>query len=125
THQWTESLYMCRLCSGEGTYNGRDDNPIMPKGMQRVEEEREGDSGGMGASGEGLGSELGFDEEPTAYAMFVGMSEAEGMEPSIIEDMKTQSDWANWKEAISAELKSLDNAHTWDIVQQPQNKNIV
>ncbi|KAG2339709.1 hypothetical protein BDR05DRAFT_851295, partial [Suillus weaverae] len=93
THQWTESPYMRRLRSGDGTHDGRGGNPIIPRGMQRVEEEREEDSRGMGASGEGLGSELGFNEEPTAYAMFMGMSKAEGMEPSTIEDVKTQSDW--------------------------------
>lgn len=125
TRQRTESPYMRRLRSGEGTHDGRDGDPIIPRGMQRVEEEREEDSRGMGASGEGLGSELGFDEEPTAYAMFAGMSEAEGMEPSTIEDAKTRSDWANWKDAVSAELKSLDEARTWDIVQRPKNKNIV
>jgi hypothetical protein len=30
-----------------------------------------------------------------------------------------------WNEAISAELKSLDEAYTWDIVQWPKNRNIV
>jgi hypothetical protein len=53
------------------------------------------------------------------------MSEAKGLEPSTIQDSKTQSDWAQWKDTVNMELKSLDEARTWDIVQQPKNKNVV
>lgn len=76
---------MRMLRSGEGTHDGRGGDPIIPRGMQRVEEER-GDGDTRGASGEGLESRLGLEEELTAYAMFVGMSEVEGLEPSTIED---------------------------------------
>ena len=69
----------------------------------------------MGAYGEGLGSGSGFDEEPTTYAMFAGMSKAEGLEPCTIEDAEMRSDLTEWKEAVSAEMKSLDEAHNWDI----------
>ncbi|KAG2339930.1 hypothetical protein BDR05DRAFT_862262, partial [Suillus weaverae] len=99
--------YMRRLQSGEGTHNGRSGKPIIPRGMQRVEEEREEGSGGMGTSGEGLGRELGFYEELTAYVMFTGMSKAEGLEPSTIKDAKTRSDWAEWRDTVSVELQSL------------------
>jgi hypothetical protein len=79
----------------------------------------------MGASGEKLEGKLGFDEEVTSYAMFAGMSEVEGLEPQTIEDARSRPDWPKWKEAINAELKSLDEAHTWDIVPRPKNTNII
>lgn len=79
----------------------------------------------MGACGQGLGSELGLDEESTAYVMLMGMSEAEGLEPSTIQDAKMRSDWMKWKEAVNVEMKSLDEAHTWDIVKRPKDKNVV
>lgn len=115
---------MRMLRSGEGTHDGRGGDPIIPRGMQRVEEER-GDGDTRGASGEGLESRLGLEEELTAYAMFVGMSEVEGLEPSTIEDAKMRPDWTRWEDAIGTELKSLDEAHTWDIVPWPKNTNIV
>jgi hypothetical protein len=93
--------------------------------MQRIEEEREEGSSGMGAFEKELERDSGFDEELTIYVMLAGMSEAEGLEPSTIQDAKTRSDWAQWQDAVNTELKSLDEARTWDIVQRPKNKNIV
>jgi hypothetical protein len=126
TRQQTESPYMRMLRSGAGTHSGKNSDTLFPRGMQEVEKEGE-DGGGesMGASGEGLECGSGFDEELTAHAMFAGMSEVEGLEPQTIEDAKTRPDWPRWKEAVSAELKSLDEACTWDIVSQPKNTNIV
>ncbi|KAG2051657.1 hypothetical protein BDR06DRAFT_973579 [Suillus hirtellus] len=101
------------LRSGKGTHNGRGGDLVILRGMQEVAKEGERDGKDIGAYGEGLG----FDEEYTAYAMVVGMSKAEGLEPSTIQDVKIRSDWTKWKEAISTEMKSLDKVHTWDIIK--------
>jgi len=126
TRQQTESRYLQMLRSGTGTHSGRSSDTLFPRGMKGVE--KEGEKGGgesMGASGEGLDGELGFDEELTSYAMFAGMSEVEGLEPQTIKDVRTRPDWPKWQEAINAELMSLDEAHTWDVVLWPKNTNIV
>ena len=51
--------------------------------------------------------------------------DAEGLEPVTIDDAKRRPDWPKWEEAINAELKSLDDAHTWNVVKCPQNTNII
>ncbi|KAJ8583708.1 hypothetical protein M405DRAFT_916828, partial [Rhizopogon salebrosus TDB-379] len=110
--QRTESPYMRMLRSGTGTHSGRGSDQIIPRGMQEAGKEGEQGEESMGASGRGLEDELGFDEELTSYTMFAGMSEVEGLEPQMIEDARTRPDWPRWQEAINAELKSLDEAHT-------------
>ena len=47
----------------------------------------------------------------------------EGLEPTTIEEAKVWPDWPKWEEAINAELKSLDDAHTWNVVEHPKNTN--
>ena len=68
---------------------------------------------------------MNLDDSDMAYTMFTGMSEIEGLEPQTVEDACTRPDWPRWREAISAEFKSLDEARTWDIVLRPKNTNIV
>jgi hypothetical protein len=78
---------MRMLRSSAVTHSGRSRDTLLPRGMRGVEKEGEQGSGeSMGASGEKLEGELGFDEELTSYAMFAGMSKVEGLEPQTIED---------------------------------------
>jgi len=115
------------LRDGVGTHSGREGEHLLPRGIQPAEREDEdgGSRESMGASGMDLGKELGMDDEDTAYAMFAGMSEIEGLEPWTIDEAKTQPDWPRWQEAINAELTSLNEAHTWDVVPRPKKTNIV
>ena len=61
-----------------------------------------------------------------AYAMYAGVAEAEALEPCTVDKARKQLDWPHWDEAIKAELKSLDGAHTWDVIPRlPKGTNIV
>jgi hypothetical protein len=61
-----------------------------------------------------------------AYAMMVGTCEAEALEPHTIDEARKQPDWPRWNDAINAELNSLHEAHTWDVVPRPpKNVNVV
>ena len=124
TRQRTESPYIRMLRSGAGTHDGRGGDPLIPRGIQTVEN-RQQEEQGMGVIEEDQPWEFNLDDSDTAYAMFAGMSEIEGLEPQTVEDARTRPDWPRWQEAISAELKSLDEACTWDIVPRPKNTNIV
>ncbi|KAF8547406.1 hypothetical protein OG21DRAFT_1399226, partial [Imleria badia] len=108
------------LRSGAGTHNGREGGPILPRGLQPVEGrcENEGDK-----TAEEADVSTGIwdieDDETTTYAMHAGISEAKGLEPRTIDEAQQWPDWLQWDEAINAELKSLANAHTWDVVHCP------
>ena len=117
TRQHTESTYIQLLQHGEGTHNGRGGNPIIPKGIQTaVVEEVEG----------GHASTVWeLDNENVVFALLARNAEAEGLEPTMIEEAKMRPDWPKWEEAINAELKSLDDAHTWNMVEHPKNTNVV
>ena len=66
-----------------------------------------------------------LDDKNAVFALLAGNAEAEGLEPMTIEEAKMQPDWLKWEEAINAELKSLDDANTWNMVERPKNTNIV
>ena len=42
-----------------------------------------------------------------------------------IDEAKMRPDWPRWEEVINAELKSLEDAHTWNVVERPRNTNVV
>lgn len=66
------------------------------------------------------------DDECAAYAMHAKTSETEGLEPRTINEAQKWPDWLQWDEAIMAELKSLKDAHTWDVIPcPPKPTNIV
>ena len=127
--QRTESRYLKLLREGVGTHDGRSESrQVLPRGVVGVENvenrsENEPENAKM-VEEAGKALEL-YEEENIAYAMFAGVSEAEGLEPRTIEEARTRPDWPKWEEAINAELMSLANAHTWDIVERPTNTNIV
>ena len=58
--------------------------------------------------------------------MYVEVAEAEALEPCMVDKARKQPDWPRWDKAIKAELKSLDEAHTWDVVPRPpKGTNVV
>jgi hypothetical protein len=57
-------------------------------------------------------------------AMSAVMAEAEAIEP-IFEEVKHQTDWPKWQDAIKVELATLKAAGTWTIVKRPENTNVV
>jgi len=59
------------------------------------------------------------------YAMVAKVSEAEGLDPSMIDEARARPDWPKWDKAISKELTSLEAARTWDVVECPKGVNII
>ena len=117
THQHTKSTYIQLLWHGEGTHNGRGGNPIIPKGIQTTMVK--GVEGGHALTAWEL------DDKNAVFALLAGNAEAEGLEPMTIEEAKMRPDWLKWEEVINAELKSLDDARTWNMVERPKNTNVV
>src|SRR5487761_336488 len=52
------------------------------------------------------------------------IQEIEG-DPKSVQEARSRSDWPRWKEAMDREIKSLEEAGTWDTVPRPPGKNIV
>ena len=50
------------------------------------------------------------DDDNIVYAMVVRVSKAEGLDPSMIDEVRTRPDWAKWDKVISKELASLEAA---------------
>ena len=64
-------------------------------------------------------------DEEVAYAMAARIAEAEGLDLSTVHEAKAREDWPKWEGAINAELQSLKEARTWDIVECPDGVNVV
>ncbi|KIK82498.1 hypothetical protein PAXRUDRAFT_46762, partial [Paxillus rubicundulus Ve08.2h10] len=111
--QQTESPYLRMLHNHEGTHGS----------VQSVDVEGSGESVG-GVADASVQWELQGNE--VAYAMFMGTCKTEALEPCAMDEARLQPNWPRWDEAIKSELKSLDDAHSWDIVEQPSpNINVI
>ena len=77
------------------------------------------DSGGMATGA------WEFDANNTAYTLVTSVAEMEGLEPKMSEKVWKQPDWVKWEEAVNAELKSLNEVHTWNIIERPVKTNII
>ena len=49
----------------------------------------------------------------------------ESLEPRSLKEAKKRRDWNLWKQAMHEELTMLSNAGTWELVEPPENVNIV
>ena len=77
------------------------------------------DSGGMATGA------WEFDASNVAYALVASAAETEGLEPEMLEEARKWPDWAKWEEVVNTKLKSLNEAHTWNVVERPVKMNIV
>lgn len=99
----------------KGTATGQPNKPAMPCGLQishTVAEsgaEKQGESGGVA---EGV-------------AMVVNASDIEPLEPKSLAEAKWSPDWLKWKNMIKEELKMLEEAGTWKLVDRPANMNVI
>jgi len=59
------------------------------------------------------------------YAMVAEMSDGEGLEPRSLAEAKRSLDWLFWEKAIFEELKTLEEAGTWELVDPPAGANII
>ena len=66
-----------------------------------------------------------LNDENAVFALLAGNTKAEGLELTTIDEAKMRPDWPRWEEAINAKLKSLEDAHTWNVVERPRNTNVI
>ena len=99
------------------THNGKSGKLIIPKGIQTAVVK------GIESGDAATAWEL--DDENAVFALLTGNAEAEGLEPMTIEEAKMCPDWPRWEEVINVELKSLDDAHTLNMVDHPKDTNVV
>ena len=59
------------------------------------------------------------------YALVAKMSEVEGLEPQSLAETKQGHDWPFWEKAIFEELKTLEEAGTWELIYLPAGANLV
>ena len=113
TRQCFESEYFKWLHEGEGTTDGRRLKEIPPTAaLSKVLH---------GGRSEGESP----DDNDVVYAMVARVREAEGLDPSTIDEARTRPDWPKWDEVISKELASLAAVRTWDVVKCPRCMNII
>ena len=112
--QPTESAYLRLLRTGQGTHDGRKGSPTFSKGIH------------AGGNNEVHALTTWLDDQDVVFALLAVNVNAEGLEPSTIKEAKLHPDWPKWEEAINAELKSLHDACTWNVVEHPpKGMNIV
>ena len=118
--QHTESVYLWLLRTGQGTHNGREGSLTFPKGVLGVE------STDAGSDNEVRALTTWLDDQDTVFVLLAANANAEGLEPLTVEEAKLCPDWPKWEEVINAELKSLHDAHTWNVIEHPpKGTNIV
>ena len=105
------------LQQGNGTHDGKSGKLIISKGIQTAVVK------GI-ESGDAM-TVWELDDENAVFVLLTGNAETEGLEPTTIEEAKTRPDWSRWEEAINAEFKSLDNTHTWNVVDRRKDTNVV
>jgi hypothetical protein len=59
------------------------------------------------------------------YALVADTSEAEGLEPCNLAEARHSPDWLHWEKAIKEELVMLEANGTWELVDTPENSNVV
>lgn len=74
---------------------------------------------------EGESVESVIEDGEAIYAMVAAVAEAEGLDPTTMEEVQQHNNWPKWENAINAKLKSLKDAHTWDVVECPDDTNLV
>ena len=111
THQRTEMPYMHALQEGLGTIDGHSNGSVLLQEMQPVEARGEGE-----AVAEVSTTAWDLDAKDVAYTMHAAICDSKALEPRTVIKARRQSNWPRWEEAINTELKSLADAHTWDIV---------
>jgi hypothetical protein len=108
------------ILSGRAVSSSRPSDPVVAPGVQVpniVVEEPEGEET----------PNVLMAVDLIEYAMVAEMSEAEGLElePRSLAEAKCGPDWLFWEKAIFEELKTLEEAGTWELVDLPAGANLV
>ena len=109
------------LWSGVGAHNGQGGDPLLPRGIQAVDNE----CGGVSEPDECTSMAWELNDENAVFVLLAGNTEAKGLELTTIDEAKMRPDWPRWEEVINAKLKSLEDAHTWNAVKCPRNTNVI
>ena len=114
TCQRFESEYFKRLKAGEGTAD-RWTTHLIETAKAAIEELFNGTT----RTGKCP------DDNDVVFAMVAGIAEVEALNPSTVDEVRSRPDWEKWETAIAAELRSLDDAQTWRVVEWPIGVNVV
>jgi hypothetical protein len=111
------SHHMLDILSGRAVSSPHPSDSLITPGVQvpTVVEEPEGESTAVALMAVDL----------VEYAMVAEMSDVEGLEPRSLAEAKRSPDWLFWEKAIVEELKTLEEAGTWELVDPPAGANIV
>jgi hypothetical protein len=90
------------------------------RGIQVQVEEVEDEEAAAMVAADWLADHVGCE-----IAMATAMSKAKALDPTSLEEVQGRSDWDKWKEAMDAELETLEMNETWEAVLRPQNTNVV
>ncbi|GBE86172.1 hypothetical protein SCP_0900490 [Sparassis crispa] len=112
------SAYVKRLNDGSGVADGRKSRPKYPQGLQP------GDLMGAAAV-EAEESESEQEGDEPIFAMPAAFAVREGQEPRSLEEAMQSPDWPQWQKAIEKEMRNLRDHHTYDLVEPPENTNVV
>jgi hypothetical protein len=109
------SQRVLEILSGRAVTSSRPSDPVVAPGVQvptAIVEEEETPNALMAV-------------DLVEYAMVAEISEAEGLEPCSLAEAKRGPDWLFWEKAIFEELKTLEEAGTWELVDLPAGANLV
>ena len=122
TRQCFESDYTRHLRTGEGTREGR----IMLDHMRQLRDANRSSTAQDNTTLALIEDKLaaGDEDVDTVYAMATGV-ETDGLDPSTVNEARSRVDWLSWQDAINTELKSLEGACTWNLVERPNSVNVV
>ena len=59
------------------------------------------------------------------HILVAEIEEMEGLEPGSLKEAMRQGDWELWKKAMEEELTMLGDTGTWELVDPPNNVNVV
>ena len=59
------------------------------------------------------------------YVFVAEIGAAEALEPQSLAEAKSRPDWLLWEKAVDEEMKSLQDAGTWEVVEMPKDVNII
>jgi hypothetical protein len=59
------------------------------------------------------------------YILVAMTAKAEAIEPRTLAEAKRSPDWLHWEKAMHEEIRTLEKAGTWEVVEAPSNVNVV
>jgi hypothetical protein len=103
--------YVRDIRSNKGSATGYSQD-TMPTGLQAPEEKRV----------ENKGEEKSTEGDVT---LVVDAGDIQPLEPKSLAEAKRRPEWPYWEKAIREELKTLEDAGTWELTSLPEGANVV